>query len=78
MTNEEILVVFLKSRRKYKSFKSQANTYKRTVIVKNVITSNLRWSTTKEGMDYWFLQDSIWTKLCRDMGLTGTIQLPLK
>lgn len=80
MTNEEILKLFLKQKRLYKSFCEQRNE-KRIKLFdssKNVsfaIDAALLWAETKEGYNRWYKTNKVWKEMCYDFKLKGRIDL---
>lgn len=76
MTNIEILRVFLKSHRKYSSFKRQQYLDElKIVAVREAINYNFYWNETEEDLPYWDSLNDKWWSLCDDFNLTETIDL---
>lgn len=87
MTNEEILIRFLKSKRKFSYVKrnflmgfspTSLNIVKvneNKVPVIHVISYLLLWEATDKGWSYWNNLYSDWGALCRHFKLEGTIDL---
>lgn len=76
MTNEKILETFLKTYRKYASFKRQYKGDMSPITpISDAINTNFIWMETKEGHGYWEALDKKWRKLCRDFNLTDNVNL---
>ncbi len=76
MTNEEILEMFLKKHRKFKSFLEQQHLDEEHIVnVLEAINYNFYWDETNEGYVYWNKMSAKWQKLCREFKLKGNVIL---
>lgn len=76
MTNEEILIIFLKEHERYESFKHQRVHRLPTYInVYRAIDITLHWHATGEGTRYWEELNIKWYNLCKDFKLQGKINI---
>lgn len=76
MTNEKILITFLKSHRKYSSFKrnrSYQQLNNNTPYVHNAIFSAFSWRDSEEGSDCWVDLNTKWKNLCVHFQLKSNI-----
>lgn len=79
LSNEQILVQFLKHHRKWSAFKRNyypeyANV--NTLPVEHVIVNSFPWDLTPQKEECWDKLNSEWRKLCRSFSLTGAISYP--
>lgn len=87
MTNEHILIIFLKEHGKFdttkENFLSGFTRYswnyrtvkKGTTKVEQGVGNMFLWKGSEEGYAYWNNLNSKWIKLCEDFDLKGTIDL---
>lgn len=87
MTNEEIIITFLKEHRKFTTAKvnflrgfSRSSWNYRTVKkgtskVEEGVGNLFLWGNSEEGYAYWNKLNTKWIQLCRDFNLTGTVDL---
>lgn len=75
LTNEEVLTIFLKEHRKFASFKRQLIPEPYICRVDYCIDIGLHWTQTEEGYAYWEGMEDKFRKLCKDLRITGQIDL---
>ncbi len=83
MTNEEILIIYLKSKRKFSAFKRNVLEGSRIREVSRGYSCNVLdaidrafiWGHTPEGDDYWYDISNEWEELCNNFSIDSPIIL---
>lgn len=74
LTNEEILKMFLKKKRKLTSFKKSLTAVRDKSLIHNAISGAFTWMGTPEGHDYWQELNNEWVGMCKNLNITGEIK----